>query len=31
MVIMQELGIVDILTADNHFAQVGLGFRLLPG
>ena len=30
MVIMQELGVVDILTADNHFAQAGLGFRLLP-
>ncbi|MEE8200533.1 MAG: PIN domain-containing protein [Candidatus Acidoferrales bacterium] len=30
MVIMRELGLVDILTADTHFQQVGLGFRLLP-
>ena len=30
MVIMRELGVVDILTADAHFIHVGLGFRLLP-
>jgi predicted nucleic acid-binding protein len=30
MVIMKEMGISDVLTADTHFAQVGLGFRLLP-
>ena len=30
MVIMQELRIVDVLTADEHFRQVGLGFRVLP-
>ncbi len=30
MVIMQELRIADVLTADRHFQQVGLGFRLLP-
>jgi predicted nucleic acid-binding protein len=30
MAIMVELGITDILTADRHFAQVGLGFRALP-
>ena len=29
--IMVELGITDILTADRHFTQVGLGFRALPG
>lgn len=30
MTIMRELGINDILTADRHFADVGLGFRPLP-
>jgi predicted nucleic acid-binding protein len=30
MAIMVELGITDILTADRHFAHVGLGFRALP-
>ena len=30
MVIMQELRIVDVLTADAHFRQVDLGFRVLP-
>jgi uncharacterized protein len=30
MVIMKEMAISDVLTADTHFAQVGLGFRLLP-
>ena len=30
MAIMVELGISDILTADRHFIQVGLGFRALP-
>lgn len=30
MAIMTELGILDILTADRHFAHVGLGFRVLP-
>jgi len=30
MAIMAELGITDILTADRHFTQVGLGFRALP-
>jgi predicted nucleic acid-binding protein len=27
---MKELGITDVLTADKHFAQVGMNFRLLP-
>jgi predicted nucleic acid-binding protein len=30
MVIMREIGIVDVLTADDHFHHVGLGFRSLP-
>ena len=30
IIIMSELGVVDILTADVHFTCVGLGFRLLP-
>ena len=30
MVIMKDLGISDVLTADNHFVQVGLGFHMLP-
>jgi len=30
MAIMVELGITDILTADRHFTNVGLGFRALP-
>jgi predicted nucleic acid-binding protein len=28
---MNELGISDVLTADKHFAQAGMNFRLLPG
>jgi predicted nucleic acid-binding protein len=31
MVIMKELGISEVMTADGHFVQVGLGFRILPG
>lgn len=31
MATMNELGITDVLTADKHFAQVGMNFRLLPG
>jgi predicted nucleic acid-binding protein len=30
MVIMDEMKLADILTADEHFAQVGMGFRLVP-
>ncbi|MGA2299589.1 MAG: PIN domain-containing protein [Candidatus Acidiferrum sp.] len=30
MVIMKELGISEVLTADSHFAQVGMGFHILP-
>jgi uncharacterized protein len=30
MVVMQDLGITDVFTGDDHFRQVGLGFRLLP-
>jgi uncharacterized protein len=30
MVIMTELKMADILTADAHFAHVGMGFQLLP-
>jgi predicted nucleic acid-binding protein len=30
MVVMQDLGILDIFTGDNHFRQVTLGFRLHP-
>ncbi len=28
--VMQELGISEIFSGDAHFAQMGLGFRLLP-
>jgi predicted nucleic acid-binding protein len=30
MATMNELGISEVLTADKHFAQVGMNFRLLP-
>ena len=30
MVVMRDLGLVDVFTGDRHFAQVGLGFRLWP-
>ena len=29
-VLMRELGINDVLTADSHFMHVHLGFRLVP-
>jgi uncharacterized protein len=31
MAAMNELGISEVLTADKHFDQVGMNFRLLPG
>lgn len=31
MALMSELKLTDILTADAHFTQVGLGFNTLPG
>ncbi len=30
MVIMENQGITDILTEDDHFLQVGLGFKTVP-
>ena len=30
MVVMKELRIKDVLTEDDHFTQVGMGFRKLP-
>lgn len=30
MVVMKELGISEVLTADSHFVQVGMGFHILP-
>ena len=30
MVVMTELGIADILTEDEHFTQVGMGFQRVP-
>jgi predicted nucleic acid-binding protein len=30
MVVMQDLGVVDVFTGDAHFQQVNLGFRLHP-
>jgi len=30
MVVMQEIGLTCILTADEHFRHVGMGFQLLP-
>jgi predicted nucleic acid-binding protein len=29
-VVMKQLGIRDVLTADEHFEHAGLGFRILP-
>jgi predicted nucleic acid-binding protein len=30
VIVMRELGLKDVLTADAHFAQVQLGFRRVP-
>jgi len=30
MVVMKELRIKDVLTEDDHFIQVGMGFRKVP-
>src|SRR5947209_2672180 len=30
MVVMQDLAIAEVFTGDQHFQQVGLGFRLVP-
>ena len=30
MVLMQELGLTEILTEDEHFLQVGMGFQKMP-
>jgi len=31
MVIMSEMKVTKILTADSHFSLVPLGFQILPG
>jgi len=30
MVVMKELGVKDIITGDEHFEHVGMGFQLVP-
>jgi uncharacterized protein len=30
MVVMSELGITEVLTEDDHFIQVGMGFQKVP-
>ena len=30
MVVMSELGITDVMTEDDHFLQVGMGFNKAP-
>lgn len=30
MVVMQDLGLTDVFTGDDHFRKVNLGFRLFP-
>lgn len=31
MVVMQELGLISIMTDDDHFLHVGMGFKKVPG
>ena len=31
MMVMAELGLKRVLTEDQHFTQVGMGFELVPG
>jgi uncharacterized protein len=30
MVVMQDLGIIEVFTGDDHFRQVGMGFQIVP-
>jgi predicted nucleic acid-binding protein len=30
MVVMQDLGLTDVFTGDDHFRKVNLGFQLVP-
>jgi hypothetical protein len=30
MVVIKELGVTDIITGDEHFAHVGMGFQKCP-
>jgi len=30
MVVMQDVGLTDVFTGDDHFRRVNLGFRLVP-
>jgi predicted nucleic acid-binding protein len=30
MIVMQDLGLTDVFTGDNHFRQVNRGFQLFP-
>ena len=30
MVVMQDLGIAEVFTGDDHFRQVNLGFQVVP-
>jgi predicted nucleic acid-binding protein len=30
MIVMQDLGIIDVFTGDTHFQEVNLGFQLYP-
>lgn len=30
MVVMRELGITDVMTEDDHFLHVGMGFKKVP-